>query len=132
MTEIHHATHALLAPATLAPPPRIEAGATAQPRPVPSAHHGDRSAQRSTCTATESRATTRTELHPAQGAHDPYGHSLTCDESLAPPPPHGELPYAACTFAARKGGCAARGTSRRAAGMQYHCPFAGASRGLRP
>ncbi|GGJ55935.1 hypothetical protein GCM10010121_078140 [Streptomyces brasiliensis] len=36
MTEKHHATHALLAPATLTPPPppRIEVGATAQPRPV--------------------------------------------------------------------------------------------------
>jgi hypothetical protein len=34
VTEKHHATHALLAPATLTPPPCIEVGATAQPRPV--------------------------------------------------------------------------------------------------
>ncbi|GGU52943.1 hypothetical protein GCM10010211_16910 [Streptomyces albospinus] len=34
VTEKHHATHALLAPAVLAPPPCREVGATAQPRPV--------------------------------------------------------------------------------------------------
>lgn len=70
MTEILHARHALLAPAPLTPPPGLEVGVTAQPRPVPSAHHGDGS----TRTAIEGSATTGAELHPAQRAHCPYGH----------------------------------------------------------
>lgn len=74
MTEIHHATHVLLAPATLAAPPRIEVGATARPRPVPSAHHGDGSLQCSTCTAIGGCATTGADLHPAQRVYHPYGH----------------------------------------------------------
>ncbi|MGW1258274.1 hypothetical protein ACWD5Q_24620 [Streptomyces sp. NPDC002513] len=105
MTETHHATDTPLAPAKLTPPPRIQAGATAQSPPVPSAHHGDGS----TRTAIEGRAVTGTELRPARRAHHPYGHRR-------PAPGHsrlpiGELPHAARTFAARKGGCAARGTS---------------------
>jgi hypothetical protein len=130
VTEIHHATHALLAPAALVPPPRIEVGATAQPRPVPSAHHGDGSTRLSTRTGVEGCATTGAELHPAQRAHQSYGH---CRPAMSHSRPlHGELPYAACTFAACKGGCAARGTSRRAAGTQHHCSFAGSVRGMRP
>lgn len=34
MTEKHHATHGLLAPATPTPPPCTGGGASAQPRPV--------------------------------------------------------------------------------------------------
>ncbi|MEV6029199.1 hypothetical protein [Streptomyces sp. NPDC052036] len=58
MIEIHHATHALLALAALTPPPCIEVGATAQSRPVSSAHHGDGSMQRSTRTAVDGCAAT--------------------------------------------------------------------------
>lgn len=70
MAEIHHATDALLAPTKLTPPPCMQVGATAQPPPVPSAHHGDGSPR----TAIEGHATNGTELRPAQRAHHRYGH----------------------------------------------------------
>lgn len=104
--EIHHATHALLALATLTPPSCVEVGTTAPPRPVPSAHHGDGSMQRSTRTAIEGCATTGAELHPAQRAHQSYGHRQ-------PAPRHSRLPAggpAACRLHLR----GAQGRSRSA------------------
>lgn len=124
---MYHATDALLAPAKLTPPPCIQVGATAQSPPGPGAHHGDGS----TRTVIEGRATTGTELRPAQRAHHPYGHRRPTPSHS--PLPIGELPHAARTLAARKGGCAAWGTSRRAAGPGRHpCSFAGSVRGTRP
>lgn len=127
VTEMHHATHALSPPATLTPPPCIEAGATLQPRPVPSTHRGDG------------------PTHSDQGLRDHRGRAPsgpvcaspvwatpTCPESLAAAC-SGELPRAACIFVARQGGCAARGTSRRAAGTGQHpCSFAGSVRDTCP
>lgn len=74
MTEIHHAPYVLPGSTAISPPPRIELGGTAQPRPVPGAHHVDGSARLSPRTAVEGSAATGAERHLAQRAHHPYRH----------------------------------------------------------
>jgi hypothetical protein len=118
VTEIGNAAHALMVSATPAPLRRTGLGATGQPRAGPRAHHGDGPAERSTRTARQ-----------RSGAAQPPGRNSTRPVCAAPAqaPPHGdaslvapdgELPHAACDFAACKGGCAVRGLSRRPAGVR--------------
>jgi hypothetical protein len=133
VTEIGNAAHALMVSATPAPLRRTGLGATGQPRAGPRAHHGDGPAERSTRTARQ-----------RSGAAQPPGRNSTRPVCAAPAqaPPHGdaslvapdgELPHAACDFAACKGGCAVRGLSRRPAGVRAApASFAGADQGTRP
>lgn len=81
MTEVRHATDALLALAEPTPSPGVQADATAQSSPVPTATPRRRRGVH----CIEGRATTRTERRRARHAHHAYGHRR-------PAPSHSRLP----------------------------------------
>lgn len=124
---MHHAPDALLAPAKLTPPRASEQAPPRSLRPHP-AHTAAMAlrAQRS-----------RAAQPPGQNSARPSVRTTLMSTADLPRvtrgSPQGGLPDAAHTFAARKGGGAARDTSRQATRPGRHpCSFAGSVRGTRP
>lgn len=137
----HHAEHALMAPATLAPTPHTEACTTGRHRPVPRAHQRRRR-YRALDAYGPGLGNRRRRTPPGPASASPAQAPPPCDTSLAAP----GRGTAACRLrlpGAGKVGCAAsrqaradarRGARRceRADTGQHERSFAEAVRGTRP